>query len=285
MSSENITVVWQVGRNFDISNLETLLDDFGSRELKPTAEHQKQLWKTNSLTIILYEKSLVVQGKKDDYSIKILQNINGIEGLSLDEKNRERFVKILPVSQNAILCGFCGKPIYLINSSIEGLDVIFNNECGHRNDLNPPFIMYVNRILPDFNILISKHFSRLINLGYFKGSEILIPEYMLQCKDLFIGKKNSAAISDELKNLRALEGLNKISILSYKDNIEIPSTRVEFDRTEDQSLLEIAKFTNSILLTSDNNLKDMTILQKRPIIFLSSDAIDKIKILEAVRRP
>jgi len=285
MSSENITIVWQVDRTFNLDPLESLMEKYSSNKLEPKNEYQLQLWKTNSLTVILYEKSLVVQGKKDDRNIDVIIEMNEIEGLTLDSKNRDRLLNLLPRYQSALLCSSCGKPLYLVDSKIEGLDIIFHNECGHINNLRPPFTMCVNRILPDLNILISKHFSRLINLGFFKGSEILIPNYLLSCVDHYIGKKSTKAVSDELENLRALEKLNEISILLYEDNIKIPLNRDEYDKTEDESLLQIATITNSILLTADSNLKDRTILHNRPVIFLNSEALKKIKILEEIRTP
>jgi rRNA-processing protein FCF1 len=241
--------------------------------------------KPNGLTIVLYEKSLVAQGIKNDRSVKIVTDINEIVGLYLNAQNRAKYSILLPSAQNALVCDHCGKPNYLIDSQVEGLEVIFTNECGHRNRIRPPFLMYVNRFLPDFNIMMSRHLSRLINLGYFHGAEILIPNFIIECVDQFIGKKRSSAFRAELGALRQLENSGEISIFSYNDHLDIPSDATEFGKTEDRCLLEITKNTNSILITADNNLKERSMLDDRPVIFLSDKAIHAIKLLETVRTP
>ena len=285
MSSESLNMVWQVESNFEQDELTSSLEGFGATLHPPTNEHQLQFWRTNGLVIILYEKSLVAQGVKNERNIRIVMDINELNGLYLDSKNKAKFSALLPESQNALICNECGKPFYLIEGNIEGLDIIFNNECNHKNNIRLPFLMYINRFLPDFNICISKHLSRMINLGYFIGAEILIPKFMMDCADSFLGSRTAPAFRAELESLRELEKQNKITIYFFDDHLEIPSDRTEFDRTEDSCLLEIAKQTNSILITADTNFRERTLLAKRPVVFLSGPAIHALKILEEIRTP
>jgi len=77
----------------------------------------------------------------------------------------------------------------------------------------------------------------------------------------------------------------KISIFNFEDNIDIPKTREEFDVNEDRNLLEIAKITNSLIITSDINFKDQAILAKRPVIYLDPDTVSNVKVLHETRIP
>ena len=285
MSAKSLNIAWQVEPNFKRDELTELLETYRATLSTPKNEHQKQFWKTNSLTIILYERTLVAQGVKNERNTRIVIEINAIDGLYLNSKNQAKMSSLMPLAQNALVCDVCGKPFYLIDSQVEGLDIIFINECNHRNNIKPPFLMYINRFLPDFNILFSRHLSRLVNLGNFHGAEILIPNFMIECVDHYIGKRNSSAFRAELEALRQLEKGGDISIFSFEDHLDIPRDATEFGRTEDRCLLEISKNTNSILITADNNLKERSILDDRPVIFLSGPAIHALKLLEEIRTP
>jgi hypothetical protein len=227
---------------------------------------------------------LVVQGRYTTSGVNIVSEIKGINGLSLDRKNRARLTELTPITQNALECDNCGDHGYLIESKTEGLDIIFHNECGHDNNVKSPFLMCVNRILPDINMLKSRNLSRLIELGYFENCEILIPQYMMDCLDEYLsGSKHT--ISGELAQLRELQGKDLIDIYNFNDNMEIPKSREEFNRTEDNTLIEISIMTNSIFLTSDINCKDKALLKNRPTIFLDHDTTKSIKILHETRLP
>lgn len=284
MSSSNITLVWRIGSKFSEDSLAQIFEESGSTKQEPKGEHEKRIWKLNGLTLKLYDRTLVVQGKLSSAGLPLLEGINLIEGLSLDRKNQAIFRALKPISQNALLCEECGEPFYLISSSITGLDISFTNRCGHLNTMRLPFSMCVNRMLLDFNVLRSKNLSRLIELGYFEGSELLIPAYLMRCADKYL-KGSKRTFSVELENLKRLERQGKILIYNFEDNIEIPKTREDFDVNEDRNLLEIAQITNSIIITSDINFKDQAILAKRPVLYLDPDTVSNVKVLHETRIP
>jgi len=285
MPPEQVVIVWQFSPKFNINLVAEIMGKYNASKKQPTNPYIIESWKAGSLTINLFAKKLVVQGKLDEYAREIIQEIAGLEGLILDAKNQERLAKIFPHRQNAIVCARCRTPSLLIEAKIEGLDVIFKNECGHIAEIRPPFLTLNNRILPDINVLVSRVFSRFIQLGYFLGFEIVIPQYILRVVDRFLGKGQKKAVSEELNALRQFANDNKVSILNYKDGFELPVSREQFEIEEDDKILEIAHLTNSVMITCDRNFKDKALLANRPTIYIPADILEKIKIIEEIRTP
>jgi len=280
-----ITIVWKFLSNFRNEDLVKILNGFGGEEVEPKNEHEQNVWKVDGLTIKHYKNKLVVQGIPNDDGKRLLQRIAEIDGLSLDDKNAEKFAKIFPTLQNAILCSECRKPSLIIEGVIEGLDIVFKKECGHKNNLKPPILMLNNRILPDMNILISNNLSRLIKLGFFVGFEIVIPDFIIHAIDQYLGPSKKKGASQEIENLRKLEQDGKISIFNVQDNLKSSITRDDFNSEEDVIILKIANLTNSILITTDKIFKERASLGKRPTIYIDSTLGGKIKTIEEVRAP
>ncbi len=279
----NLTLVWQISSELDESKLIHILESYGG---KKTQSDEYEIWrfKFNGLTTKCYEKTLVVQGTENEKNLRLVRDINNIQGLQFDSKNAEIYNKLFPCRHNAIFCMECKTPSLLIEAKIEGLDIVFKKECGHKNSMRPPLIMLNNRILPDINILISNHLSRLIKIGYFEDFEVVIPEFIMNVLDLLGSNKKKGAIN-EIEKLRSLENKQKITIFSSREGIEIPPSKKEFQQEEDNIILEIANLTNSILLTADETLKEKAVLNDRPTIFIHPRESKKLKIIDDVRNP
>ena len=279
-----VTIVWSVTSRFRNPDLLSVLRDFKSDQRKPTNEYEIGFWKVNGLSVKLYAKKLVVQGNLDDYNKKLLSEIERIDGLSLDQENASKLRSLFPTKQNALLCEKCNSPSLLVAAVRDGLDIAFKKECGHSDKLTPPLMMLNSRILPDMNILISKSLSRLVALGHFVGFEILIPEFILDILDQFKGSGKKEAVSKELANLRIAEGQNRVRILALKEKLfEISSESLS--KEEDKILLRLANLTNSILVTSDQVLKDRALMDNRPTIFIPAEVFSQIKMIDEVRNP
>lgn len=283
--SDQTTIVWGIPKDFDRNKILSVISKFGGVERNTTNPHQLGVWKINSLTVAVFEKKLLVQGKIDEFSKKFLQEVSLIKGLRIDQKNAARLASIFPKLQNAVVCVECQRPSLLIVASIKGLDLEFKKECGHSDKMVSPFMMLNNRIQPDLNILISKSMSRLIALRFFKDFEIVIPKYLLNVADNLLGPEKKKAISSEIEALRKLAYHHVISILNFDDRLKIPSTIEELGKEEDDMIIEIAKVTNAVILTGDNTLKTKALLASRPVIYIHPDIFGKLKILEEVRMP
>jgi len=283
--SDQTTIVWGIPKDFDRNKILSVISKFGGVERNTTNPYQLGVWKINSLTATLFEKKLVVQGKIDEFSKKFFREVSLIEGLRIDQKNAVRLAAIFPKLQNAIVCVECRRPSLLIDASIKELDLEFKKECGHSDKMVSPFLMLNNRIQPDLNILISKCVSRIVGLGFFKDFEVVIPNYILNVSDSLLGPNKKKAVSNEIETLRKLAYQNVISILNFDNRLTIPNTIEELGKEEDNMIIEIAKVTNSVILTGDNNLKTKALLASRPVIYIQPDIFGKLKILEEVRMP
>lgn len=279
------TLVWQVTSLFKKDDLTLLLQRYNAAPQTLTDKHQLGFWKVDGLTVIYFEKKLLVQGAFADNTYRLLQEISSLDGLTLDDKNAEKFARLFPKKQNAIVCPECRQPSIVIEGMIKGLDVAFRRECGHLDKMRPPLLMLNRRILPDINVLVSKAISGFAALEYFLGFEIVIPDFVMNAIDQFIGSKEKRAISREIANLKALESEEKLTILNYHDGIKLPSDREAFNEDEDNRILEIAHLTNSILITSDKNLKDKASISNRPVVHIPGDILDQVKIIVNVRSP
>lgn len=123
------------------------------------------------------------------------------------------------------------------------------------------------RILPDICILISHTLSRVIELGFLEGFEILIPDSVDYIVQILCEGSLKAGFYNEIDKLKELEAKRKIDILYCNYEIPILKTKKELIEQEDDLILEIAIITNSILLTSDKGLRDKATSVKQPIIY------------------
>jgi len=279
--SEHVTLVFGISGAFDEG---AFLEYMGkANEKKPTGKYEKRVWSINGLTVKQYEKTVVTQGSLNDFTRRFLRDLREVKGLTLDEKNARIFFRIYPTRHNAIMCPDCKSTFLSIHGVMEGLDIVFQGECGHKCDLKPPMFMLTNRILPDISILISKSLSRLVELGYFNGFEVVLPEFILDVVDRFKGSSNKGAVSEQLEDLRALEEAGKIKI----NNLSALPVKIDSSnfQEEDKVILELSHLTNSILITSDKLLKDRAIMQDRPAVYISPDDFGKIKMIQQVRNP
>lgn len=279
-----INLTWEVSSDLDESKVKGVLKKFGCTDEKPTNRYQRWVCKGVNVTIIRYEKNIVIQGKENDESLQLVKKLSKVNGLRLNKENAEKFAKLFGPLQNAIFCMECNTPSLLIEGKIEGLDIIFRKECGHKNSMQPPLFMLTSRILPDVNILIGGLLSRCIDLGYFEKFEVVIPEFIMHVIDV-LGPRERSGASNEIDRLRKLENEKKITIFNCKDGLEVPSTKEEFQKNEDDSILAIANLTNSILFTGDKNLKNKAMLNKRPTIYIQPKESKQIKLIKEVRRP
>lgn len=283
--SERADVTWNISRTFERKALEAALARYKATKVRPKTKHQILMWKVNGLTITLYEKSLVVQGRLNDIMKRLLREIAAIKGLALDQKNASKLTNILPRKQNATVCPECGQSSFMIEGYISGLEVLFKRECGHIDKIQPPLTMLNSRILPDISILVAKAISKLAQLGYFRGFEILIPDFIMNAVDFF-GKGKKEAVSSEidaLRNMEKKEGM--FTIINYQNGIQVSLNRHQFQVEEDNKVLQIAHLTNSILATCDKNLRDKAVLSNRPVIYIPAEILGKIKMISETRNP
>jgi rRNA-processing protein FCF1 len=279
--AEHVTLVLGISAEFDEPSL--LKHMTKASQKKPTNEYEKRVWSINGLTVKQYEKKLVVQGTLNSYTKSLLRTIGEVKGLTLDEKNAKIMAQIYPTRHNAMLCPECKDTFFSISGKMEGLDIVFHGECGHRCDLKPPMFMLTSRILPDMDMLISKSMSRLVELGYFNDFEIVVPDFILDVVDRFKGSGKKSALSIELDELRVLEKSGKIKMNSLTGfPVKVDSSTLQ---EEDKVILGLAHLTNSVLVTSDKVLRDRAVMQERPTVYVSPDDFGKIKMIQQVRKP
>ena len=213
----------------------------------------------------------------------MLRKVYVIDGLSLDSKNQKIYAGLQP-KPNAILCDECGLPTYVVEAHAEKFDIIFRNECGHSNKMEPPFRMLNTRILPDLNIVVGNSLSRYVNLDLFNGFEIVLPDFLIHAVDNYLGKKERKGALNELKKLKQQKDEMKIEIYVPPCDPDLKKlTREEFQSQEDDIILQLANQTNSILLTGDEGLKMKASLKNRPVLFIPSGVDSKLKFIEKVR--
>jgi len=279
--SENITIVFELSAEFNDQALSEYMSK--AKEGKPTGKYEKRIWTINGLTIKQYDQKLVVQGTLNDFTRGFLRSLRTVKGLALDRKNALQFASIFPWKQNVMLCPECGGTFLCVQGEIEGLDMVFRRECGHKNGLAPPVMMLSNRILPDINVLVSKCLSRLVELGYFNGFEVVFPEFILDVVDQFKGSGKKNSVSEELDILRTLERGGKIKI----NNLSTLPIKVDLGNLgdEDKVILGLAQLTNSVLVTSDKNMRDRALIQERPTVYISASDFGRLKMIREVRGP
>jgi rRNA-processing protein FCF1 len=279
-----INITWAISPRANATNIQEILTRHGCREVPAKTQHQKWVYKKDTLTIQNFGKSLFIQGPVSEENKKIITDLSRCEGLSLEGDNIEKYAQLFDFGHNAIMCRTCNHPVMLIEGREEGLDFVFRKECGHKSELKPPIFMITNRILPDVNALVGGLISKGLRIDLFTGFEIVIPNFVMTVIDN-LGKREKAMALRELEELRGLAGSGKISLFICKDGEQIPLTPEEFDEKEDQIILNIAKLTNSILFTTDNVMKERAMLQKRPTIYMHPKYSKHLTIVADVRNP
>lgn len=124
------------------------------------------------------------------------------------------------------------------------------------------------RILPDICILISHTLSRVVELGFLDGFEILLPNFVGIIVEVLCEGKLKAGFYNEIEKLKELESERKIDILYCSYDVDLPQNKKKLIATEDDLILEVAVVTNSILFTADKGLKDKAISIKQPVIYV-----------------
>jgi len=272
-----ITITLEIDSDFDDSEVIAILDKFGLVLMEPKTTYQEWVRRGENLTVTRFSKKILIQGKETDTNVHILNELSTISSLNFGENERDD-MKLFEFSHNALHCMECKHPsVMLINGLIEGSNFIFRQECGHESRMKPPFLVYTSRILPDISVLVAGYISKCIKFGYFENFEILIPDFIVQSSDIFIGPAQKKGVSREINNLRELKNQNKIDITLYEDGYKIPKSQEEFESIEDNIILEIAKVTNSVLFTGDENLKIKSTLNNRPTIFIHPKHSNTIK--------
>jgi len=278
-----INITWDISPTVNDSAIKDILSRHGCSDTPTTNEYQKWVCKGSNVSIQKFEKKLVLQGNESDQNLEMMQELNRAEGLHLDHANKEKYTRLLRFPHNAILCMECTLPSMLIEGKVEKLDLVFRKECGHIATMKPPIFMVTCRILPDVNVLISGNISKGIQLGMFEHFEIVIPDFLMGVIDT-LGSAKKAGASNEIGRLNRFEMEGKISLINCKDGHPIPPPE-ELGAVEDDTILEIAKLTNSILFTQDVTMKDKALIKKRPTIFLHPEEAGKIKVIAQVRSP
>ena len=200
----------------------------------------------------------------------------------MDNENEQKYNQLkdkfesIP-DHNSLICGECHhKSNYLINIEVNDDDILFKfNNCHHVTNLNKPLYMVNNRILPDLSVLPSRILTKLVSLGYFKNFEIMIPTFLLDASDKLSSKEVKQGIQNEINTLASFENENLISI--YHCRYERYFPKEELEDIEDNVILKLAHYTNSILFTQDKNLQSKSIIQKRPTIFTIQITMVRLK--------
>lgn len=278
-----LTISWNIIKKFDDSVLKSLLSHYGCKEESPTNIYQKWFFRGSDITIIGFEKKIVVQGRENEKNQSLLKELAKFDFLTLDRENIEKYMKLFPIHPNAILCMECSELSLLIKGVTEGLDVKFQRECGHTFDMHPPTFMVTNRILPDINILVAGLISKLIRIGYLEQYEIIIPHFALMVIDT-LGKAEKGRALDEIETLRKYERENIITIFHCQDNYDLPP-KEEIEQKEDDIVLKIARLTNSILFTGDKVLMEKALANKRPTIYIHPKDSKQIYTMAELRNP
>jgi len=279
----DINLTFKIDSEDDDVIIQPIFDKYNFEEYDTLNEYQKWHRRGIGLIIIRYKDKVHIQGEKHEKSLIFLRDLLDLGVLSPDHKNAEKLAKLYQFPHNAIFCMKCNSPSMFIRGKPNALDLTFEMECGHLNDLTPPLFMSTRRILPDINILINGHLSRCIDMGFFRGFEIVLPDFILYAIGLN-GPNKEAGASNEINRLYKLEKEKQITIFKCVDRIPLPS-KEEHDQVEDDKILEIANLTNSILFTGDNNLKDKAGMDKRPTIYIHPEDAKKIKIIHETRSP
>lgn len=273
----SITITLEIKPDFDDSEVIAILDKFGFKLTEPKTIYQEWVLKGENLTVTRFSKKILIQGKGTDANMHILDELSTVTSLNFGE-NEQDDMKLFEFSHNAIHCRDCPHPsVMLINGLIENSNFIFRQECGHESRMKPPFLVYTSRILPDISVIVAGYISKCIKFGYFEDFEILIPDFIVQSSDLFLGRSQKKGFSREINALRELKNQNKIGLNFYIDGFDLPESKEIFESTEDNIILEIAKITNSVLFTGDENLKIKSTLNNRPTIYIDPQHADIIK--------
>ena len=229
--------------------------------------------KINSLgtTVRINKKKITIQGRLNKETKEIISKINALNQLTLNPKNLKIYEEIFQPKNGKIICQQCGEPSETIEgTSNDSGDPIFESSCGHELETNSPLLIARNRILPDLNILISRTLSRLVNLGYFNGYEIVIPEYYDKFIDQCFGKGNKRnGFLSEKGDLYKLKEQGRIRIHEHPSSGSKIANCSEEGKIEDDIIFDFAVNTHSILITKDKTLKEKSRERNLECIFFS----------------
>ena len=129
-----ISITAQVSRLFEMSELENKIREKGGQDKEISHNSVVKAWSINGITLILYEKSLVIQAPQSDNNMKIISEIINITGLSINDKSQKILSSAIAKQQNAIVCNDCQKPSFTIVANMEDpLQVRFRKECTHED--------------------------------------------------------------------------------------------------------------------------------------------------------
>lgn len=280
--TEQITITATIDTSFNNDDFGKALIKNNAEEKKTNSEYEHGKWTVKGVNITLYEKKLVIQTVKDELLYPIIKGICEFKGVNLDKENRNKISSFLPKTHNSIICKSCNSPSRTIEASISGLQIKFVHNCGHLDQLNSPLYVLNNRILPDVNVLVSNSLSRLIELGFFEGFEIIIPKFIMNVSETLGGAKKSG-ISNEITKLKSLEDGGRIKVMHYGDANDKESIEKMLHK-EDEIIGRIADETNAILVTGDNLFKSNRELDNRPVISIPQRLdIDIKTIHEAIK--
>jgi len=274
-----LSITWHLTPKFSAGKLDQILHgDLGLNKEAPPQDVRLR-WKFTDVTIHLYQTRLLVQLVKTEFTIAVVKRLQSYEGLTVDEANARKIATLLPIGQNSLVCPQCKMPTIEVNAEISGLSATFKTSCGHSIEFEPPVMMFSNRLLPDLNILVGNNLSLFLALGFFKRFEVALPDFLMHAIDQFLGKKKGKGAAREIEKLKSAAAKNEISLVWFEVGEKKYLGPEDFEKKEDDFILEQAKLTNSILLTADKNLSQKATLQQRPVVYLDPKIVSQLKSL------
>ncbi|MHA1284758.1 MAG: hypothetical protein ACTSQP_19835 [Promethearchaeota archaeon] len=249
--------------------------------------HSLHQYSRVNLKVIIFEKKIMIQGKgliNPSENVKnILFDLSQLNFLKLTKQSEELYNRIFP-NKRIILCPECKSTNDFLELAIIDDEVIFKyNICNCKYEkIHSPLILLNNRILPDLSVMISDALVKLINLGFFRGFEIVIPNFLFEICDKELLGKRIKKIREFLESCFKLQKEGKIKITDFTENKYIQFkeiTKENFNELEDSIFIELAKLTNSIFITHDKLIKDKLQLNKWPFIYIDGGLLGKLKYI------
>lgn len=242
----------------------------------------------HNIKVLVFEKKLMIQGgglnNPNELVKEIFININGLRFLALQDKYKESFLRFIP-KKSGLRCLKCNSSSIFLELYIEEDNPKFKyNTCGCEAAVNIYFInaMY-NRIIPDFSVIFSDSLIRLFQLGFFKDYVLIFPEFIFDvCDKKLIGKKRRSKLDEFISKCIELSNKDFIKLITFKENTIIKFSQIDssnFNEIEDKIMLELSNITNSLLVTTDNNLHNRASINNIPHIFIPGNIESKLKFL------
>lgn len=122
--------------------------------------------------------------------------------------------------------------------------------------LNPSQEKFKNVKILDTNIIIDGRIMDLLDLDFIVG-KIIVPSFVIDELQLI---SDSTDIQKRARGRRGLDTLNELKE-KHSDRVEILEKEYPDIKLVDQKLLQLAKETNSVVLTNDYNLKKVAALK------------------------